>query len=225
MGKTIFGGSEEESSAGTRSGFQTLPKEIKDAFVKFAVQGQNMFSNGAGNNMFKPLDTTAGEQQAINSINQGFAPTASSLQSDISMMQNPYNQYVTDEINRQAQGDNSVLQRNMATAGQYGSNRQMLGANDIDLSRMNQIGMFRQNQFNNELNHAMNTMPGLRMQDAQNKMQAGGFQRNLNNLQQMVPYNALQAWGQLLGVTPNDGGTISNQSSSGSSSPGLLSFF
>lgn len=227
--KEVFGGSEEESSGSTKSGFQTLPKEIKDAFKKYTVDTQNMFQSGAGNNMFTPLGMTAGEQQAIDQMNAGVVPNAATLQADIAMQQNPYDQYVIDEINRQAQGENSVLQQNMAASGQYGSNRQAFGANDIDMARMDQIGRFRQENFQNAMDNALKIMPQLRQQGIQNKMEAGDFQRRLYALQQQVPYTALQAWGGLLGATPSDGGTISNQSSSGSSTggiiPGIGSFF
>jgi len=217
-----FGGSSSSSESSSKSGFQTLPPEIQAAFKKFAMEGQGLFQDGGANSMFKPLAQTAGETQAINAVNNGFAPTATSLQSDIAMQQNPYDQYVINEINRQSAGANSALQRNMASAGQFGSNRQMLGANDIDLSRMNQIGSFKQSQFNNAMGNAMTVLPQARANDAQAQFGVGSFQRGLNAQQQQVPYAALQAWGSLLGILPKDGGTTSNSSSSGSSSGGFM---
>lgn len=221
----VFGGSSQSSESSSKSGFQTLPPEIQAAFKKFAVEGQGLFQDGGAQKMFTPLGQTAGETKAINAVNQGFAPNAQSLQSDIAMQMNPFDSSVIDEINRQSTGANSALQRNMSAAGQFGSNRQMLGANDIDLSRMNQIGQFKQSQFNNSLNNAMTVLPQARANDAQAQFGVGGFQRNLNAQQQQVPYSALQAWGSLLGILPKDGGSTSNSSSSGSRSNGFMSMW
>ena len=109
------------------------------------------------------------------------------------MQMNPYNQFVIDEINRQGGGQYSMLKQAMNEAGQFGSNRQILGANDIDLSRMNQIGGFLGNQFNTSMQNALQRLPASRAADATAQLGAGDMQRQLQMQQQLAPVNALRA--------------------------------
>ncbi len=155
------GSSGGSTSSSTGGGFSQLPPQIRGAYTDYATQIQGLLKGGNLTNMYTPLQQTPGETKAYGAINQGFAPTQQSLNSDIAMQQNPYDQYVIDEINRQAGGDYSVLKQALNEAGQFGSNRQNLGANDIDLSRLNQIGTFKQNNYNTALNNALTTLPGL----------------------------------------------------------------
>lgn len=171
---------------------------------------------GGSTSMFTPLGQTAGETQAIGAINRGFTPDANRFFSDISMQQNPYDRFVLDEINRQSQGQNSILQQNMSRAGQFGSNRQLLGANDIDLSRINQIGGFLQGQYDKSANNALTVLPQSRLNDATAQLGAGTFQRGLAADTAQAPVNALARIAQILGVLPTNSGQ-STGSSHGSS--------
>lgn len=175
--------------------------------------GTNL-SAGVGSDLFTPLGQTAGETQAYNAINKGFAPTASSISSDVAMQKNPFDQYVIDAINRQGQGQNSVLQQNLDKAGQFGSNRSALGANDIDLSRLQQIGQFEQGQYNTNLNNALTTLPTARASDASAQLAAGGAQRTLNQQTKQAPITGLQTIAQILGILPTNSGTSSGSSHS-----------
>lgn len=216
-----FGGSDSSGSQQQQAsqGFRDLPPEIQNAFKDLAVQAQGYLpgNNPSVNSMFTPIGQTEGETKAIAATNQGFTPTAQSLQSDIAMQMNPYDRYVVDEINRQAGGQNSVLQQNMNKAGQFGSNRQFLGANDIDLSRMNAIGQFKQGQFNTAMNNALTTLPQQRMNDATAQLGIGTFQRNLAADTAQAPTNALARIAQILGVLPTNSGQSSGTSSTRSS--------
>lgn len=220
-----LGGSSGQSSQqqSAQQGFRDLPPEIQNAFKDLATQAQGFLpgNNGATTQAFTPMAQTAGETQAYGAINQGFTPTASSINSDIAMQQNPYDHYVIDEINRQAQGSNSVLQQNLSRAGQFGSNRGMLGANDIDLTRLGQIGQFQQGQFNTNLNNALTTLPQLRASTAQSQLAAGQAQRGLSSQTAQAPINALAAISQILGVLPTNSG---QSSGSGNSSQSGFSF-
>lgn len=206
-----MGGSEGSSNQSSSQGFRDLPPEIQNAFKELATTAQGMI--GTNNSAYTPLAQTAGETSAINSINTGFAPTATSINSDIAMQQNPYDKYVIDEINRQSQGANSILQANTSAAGQFGSNRQFLGANDIDLSRLNQIGGFKQDQYNTNLNNALTVLPQARANDAQAQLGAGGFQRNLRAQTQQAPVSSLKDISAILGVLPTNSGQSSGSSS------------
>jgi len=209
------GGGSQGSSQSSQQGFRDLPPEIQDAFKALATSAQGYINNPATTSMFQtaqsPLTT-----QANTAIGQGFTPTQQQFQSDIAMQQNPYNQYVINEINRQAQGQNSVLQQNLNSAGQFGSNRQFLGANDIDLSRMNNIGSFLQGQYNTAANNALTVLPQLRAQDAAAQLQAGQAQQQFGLSQQQAPLQGLGAISSILGVLPTNSGQ-STGSSHGSS--------
>lgn len=219
ISQTLLGGSQQSSSSQT-GGFNQLPASIKGAYTDYATQIQDLINSGNLTNMYKPLAQTAGETKAYNAIDTGFTPTQETLNADIAMQQNPYDQYVIDEINRQSGGDYSILKQSLNEAGQFGSNRQNLGANDIDLSRLNQIGTFKQDNYNTALNNALTTLPGLRQQDAASQLAAGANQRDLYGQEQQAPVIALQEIAKALGILPTTEGSSSSQSS-GSSSNGL----
>lgn len=210
-----FGGGSSGSQQQSTQGFRDLPPEIQNAFKSLATEAQGYIGSPSAAQMFTPTGISDSEQAAINAINSGFTPTASSIASDIAIQTNPYDQYVIDEINRQSKGENSALQSAMNTAGQFGSNRAMLGANDIDLSRLNQIGTFKQNQFNTALNNALTTLPSSRATDASAQLQTGDWQRNLATQTQQAPINALASISSILGVLPTNSGQSSGSSSSG----------
>jgi hypothetical protein len=212
-----FGSSDSGSQQSSQQGFRDLPPEIQDVFKALATQSQGFLpgNNAATTQAFTPMGQTAGETQAINSVNQGFTPNQQTLNSDIAMQQNPYNQYVIDEINRQSKGQGSILNQQLNSAGQFGSNRSFLSANDIDLSRTNQIGSFLQGNYDKALQNALTTLPQQRMNDATAQLGAGTFQRNLNADTQQAPINALARISQILGVLPtNSGQSQGSQSAS-----------
>ena len=220
--QSLFGGSNSESSGQSQSGFSLLPPELQKAWTQYGSQLTDQFSTPQSA-AFTPTPLTAGEQSALGSMTKGYTPTASSLASNIAMQTNPFDQSVIDTINREASGQGSVLNSQLAKAGQFGSNRGNLGANDIDLTRLNQIGSFKQNEYNAALNNALTTIPGLQQASDQAALQAGGYGRNIDTQTKQAPISALQAYAQLMGVVPNSGGSTSNQSSSSNSSQAGLS--
>lgn len=220
--QSILGGSSASSGSHT-GGFNDLPDTIKGAYTGYGQQLQDLLNSGNLTKMYKPLGQTAGETKAYGAIDQGFAPTAESIQSDIAMQQNPYDQYVIDEINRQSGGDYSILKQSLNEAGQMGSNRQNLGANDIDLSRINQIGSFKQQGYNTALQNALTTLTGARQQDAQGQLGAAANQRSLAGEESQAPLIALQQLATALGILPTtEGSTTSSSKSSSSAGIGAL---
>lgn len=217
-----MGGGSQGSSQSSQQGFRDLPPEIQNAFKDLATQAQGFLpgNNPAIAQSFNPQQSPL-TTQGNAAISQGFAPNAQQFNSDIAMQQNPYDQYVIGEINRQAQGQNSVLQQNTNAAGQFGSNRQFLGANDIDLSRMNQIGQFKQQGYSNAANNALTVLPQLRAASAQAQLQAGQQQQQLGLQQQQAPISALAAISSILGVLPTNSGQSSGSSHGSSFSFGF----
>lgn len=219
--QSLFGGSSGGSAQQSTSGFGLLPPQIQDAYTKYATQVGNQIPNAT--KAYTPLPQTAGETQAYNAINQGFAPTQQSLSSDLSMLQNPFNSSVIDQINRQAGGQYSVLKQALDQSGQFGSNRQILGANDIENSRQSNIGSLLQNQYNTALGQVFNNLIPQRQQDAQNQLAAGANQRTLAGQQSSAPITGLQQIGTALGILPASGGSESTGDSHQSSSKGIFS--
>jgi hypothetical protein len=221
----LLGGGEQSSSKGTfQSGFASLPPEIQKAFTQYGTQVSNMFASPQGD-MFTPMGQTGDETNAFNRIRQGVAPTEDSLRSDISMFMNPFDDFVVNDINRQSQGQNSLVNQFATRAGQQGSNRSFLGSSDVEQNRLNNIGQFRQGQYNTAVNNALGPLANLRQQDIQGLLGIGNFQRGLDTQTRQAPYNALQSYGGLLGALPNTTtlNPTGSQSSSGGSLGGLLS--
>lgn len=167
--------------------------------------------------MFTPLAQTEDETRGLEMMRQGFAPTEESIRRDTAMQMNPYMDSVIAEVNRQANGQNSLMRQEMANAGQSGSNRSILGSNDVDLSRMNAIGSLMGTQFNNSLTNAMTVLPGQRAQDAAGLLGIGDFMRSLDTQTKQAPITAMQTGLNMMGAF-----TSGNNQSSQSTTPGIL---
>lgn len=217
----LFGGSQSSGSSSSQSGFALLPPELQQAWKQYGSQVSNQFATPQ-TSAFTPIPQTAGENSALSAINKGFTPDQTQLNSDINMQMNPYDDAVIGTINREANGQGSVLNSALSKAGQFGSNRAALGANDIDLTRLNQIGSFKNNEFNTALDNALKTLPQQRMQDANAQLAGGGFQRNLALQTGQAPINALAAYGKLVGVLPQSGGANSESSQQMTQSKGII---
>lgn len=221
----ISGGSSDsnqQSQQQATSGFQALSPQIQDVFNTLATTaGQYLPGTGAGgstSNMYTPLPQTAGETTALNTINQGFNPTTSQFNSSVNEQMNPYNQDVINQINKNAYGQNSVLNQQATQAGQFGSNRQMLGANDIATTQANEIGSLLNPEYNTAVNNALTTIPQLNAQSAQAQLQGGAFQRQLAGQTAQAPLTSLSSLAQILGVLPTQSGQSTGSSSGDSSS-------
>lgn len=210
--KALTGGSDSKSSSS--SGWKLLPKEIQDTYTDFSKQLQAQIPNA-----LTAYDPSKFAPEAFSMIQKGFTPTAQSLSQDIGMFMNPFDQYVMDDINRAAQGDYSILKQDINAAGQLGSNRQRLGANDIEQTRLGTLGKFRQSQYNTALDNVLNSLIPQRQQDAQNQFSILGQQAQ-------APITGLQQIAQALGILPTSGGdqSTSKSSSVGGILPALASF-
>lgn len=191
----LFGGSKGAATTSQSTGYSALPTALQPGFNNLG-QAVSQFTdpnNPANVARFTPLAQTQGETQAYNAINQGFTPTQASLNSDLSMLMNPFNQNVINQLNNQANSDYSILKQNATQAGQFGSNRQQLGASDIENQRQNMIGSLLQNQYNQALGQVFNNLVPQRQQDALNQLNAGANQRQLAYQTAQAPIAALQA--------------------------------
>lgn len=220
-------GSTQQQSQSTQ-GFQALSPQIQQVFNTLASQAGNYLQGGSQSGsttgMYTPIPQTSGETQAINTINQGFNPNQSQLNSSINEQMNPYNQDVINQINKQAYGQNSVLQGQLASQGQFGSNRAALGANDIAGTQASEIGSLLNPEYNTAVNNALTTIPGLNEASSAAQLQGGQFQRNLGLQTSQAPVTALQSIAQILGILPTNSGQ-STSSGSGNTTSGQFNLF
>lgn len=172
------------------TGFYNLPKELQDQYKSFynSIPGATAASN------FILPDFNSDQTLAFQMARDAANPTAPQISNLVQAYQNPFDQSVIDTINREAVGQNSLLKQAQNEAGAFGSNRQFLGANDVDLTRLNQIGTFKQSQFNNSLNTAL----GQQQQGINNLLNIGGLQQDQQYQNQLAPYKGLTAQAGLL---------------------------
>lgn len=185
------------------AGYQRLHGNLTGALEDVLLPGNQLQSD-----MFRPQDFSQAEQGAFGAINQGFTPTADSLQSDISMLMNPFDDSVIQGINRESQGQNSLINQAATQAGQQGSNRSFLGSSDVEQNRLNNIGQFRQNQYNTTIDQILNSLVPGRRQDAVGQLSAGQMQRDLDLQQKQAPLNAVNSGLGALGQIPTEFGNF-----------------
>lgn len=224
-GLSGMAGGPKQSQAVPASGLYSMPRGYQGLWGNLTEEASQIFApNGVlDSSPFNPMGVQPIEQQALDAYGRGFTPTEDSLRSDISMFMNPFDDHVINDINRQSQGQYSVLNQALNRAGQTNSNRGILGASDIESQRLGQIGQFRQNQYNTAVNNALG-LGQSRAQDATLQMGAGEFLRNLDLQGKQAPYSALNAQTSILGGIPTQFGTSSpgGTATSGSSGGSIL---
>lgn len=217
---SVFGGSKTTVPA---SGFFAMPGAYQDAFNKILGNVNNSIGS-INEGMFRPMDMTPDEQRALEMYRGGFTPTADSLKSDISMLMNPFDEFVTQDVNRAASSDYSILKQALNQAGQFGSNRQILGANDIEQTRLGTIGKLRQGAYNDAIDNIFSRIIPQRQQDAAGLLGIGDFQRELDSRQKTAPLQALSAQTGLIGSIPTDFGNFGSPATTIKSGGGLGGF-
>lgn len=220
----LFGGSKGGQTSTQTTGYSALPASLKTGFDQLGKQVAQYTDVSNPDNVarFTPMGQTAGETQAYNNINMGFTPTTETLGADLSMLQNPFNDYVIGGINNAANSDFSILKQNLNQAGQFGSNRQTLGANDVELQRQNQIGSLLQDQYNQALGQVFNNLVPQRQQDAMNQLNAGQSQRALDLQIKQAPIAALGAGTSMIAPFTAGGTSTSYQPSNSGNILGTL---
>ena len=142
---------------------------------------------------FQQAATTGVGQQAVG---QGITSLQAGLGSafqapNVSQFFNPYQQYVTDEINRQAQLGQQQLSAEAVKSGAFGGGRQGIASAELERARLGQVGQSQAQGFNTALQAAqqqqgLQAQTGLQAgqllgqaqtQDIQNLMATGGTQR------------------------------------------------
>lgn len=224
--KTLFGGSSSNQQATSASGFAQLPQPIQDSFTNLATQSGNLLAPNGGSpnsSLFTLPSLNSSSNNALSQIqNQDFAITPDSISKNIAMQTNPYDDSVINSIERAQNGSLSQLNAYLTNAGQFGSNRGMLGASDIAQTAADQIGNFKNSEFQTALNNALTTIPQNQSQSAAGSVQAGQTQQQQQMQNQQAPVSALAALSQIMGILPTNGGSTSQSTGSSSANNGIF---
>lgn len=186
-------GSKKTTTPGT--GFYALPKEMQSALNTITNQGAAQLTGSAGAQMFTPLGQTAQESQAYNLMQLPTNSTA--LQGLITQYMNPFQDYITQGINKQAEGNYSSYKDALSSAGQMGSNREFLNAGAADQARLSAIGSALAGNYNT----AQSTALGQNQQNIQNLLAQAENQRALDLQTKQAPISGLNALAGMLSGT------------------------
>ena len=202
-------GSKKTTTPGT--GFYALPKEMQSALNTITTQGAAQLTGNAGAQMFTPLGQTPQESQAYNLMQLPTNSTA--LQGLITQYMNPFQDYITQGINKQAEGNYSSYKDALSSAGQMGSNREFLNAGAADQARLSAIGSALAGNYNNAQQTALNQ----NQQNIQNLLSQGAMKRDLALQTGQAGVNALSKFAALLGILPT------SSTAKGNTSTGIFS--
>lgn len=194
-------GSKKTTTPGT--GFYALPKEMQTALNTITTQGAAQLTGSAGARMFTPLGQTAQESQAYNLMQLPTNQTA--MQELVSQYLNPFQDYITQGINKQAEGSYSSYKDALSSAGQMGSNREFLNAGAADQARLSAIGSTLASNYNT----AQQTALGQNQTNIQNLLAQAENQRALDLQTKQAPISGLNA---LAGMLSGTGGFYPAQS-------------
>ena len=146
---------------------------------------------------FQQAATTGVGQQAVG---QGITSLQAGLGSafqapNVSQFFNPYQQYVTDEINRQAQLGQQQLSAEAVKSGAFGGGRQGIASAELERARLGQVGQAQAQGFQTAL-QAAQQQQGLQAQTGlQAGQQFGQFGAQQQAMQQGDIQSLLQAGG------------------------------
>lgn len=227
MSTEVFGGnSSGQGTTNSSSGFSQLPASLQQAFTQYGNTLNSETSDpNALTSAFTPQTLNSGATSSLSALsNNSYAPTAANIGSTMQELQNPYDQSVISQINKNAYGADSALASNLNAAGQFGSNRSALGANDIATTQANNINSYLGGEYNTNLTNAITALPTALQGSASNSINAGLTQQQQGLAQSTAPYTALSAYSSLLGNIPQSGGTTSSGSNTTSTLSGLGGF-
>lgn len=194
-------GSKKTTTPGT--GFYALPKEMQNALNAITTQGAAQLTGDAGAQMFTPLGQTEQESQAYNLMQLPTNQTA--MQGLVSQYLNPFQDYITQGINKQAEGKYSLYKDALSSAGQMRSNREFINAAAADNARLNAIGSSMAGNYNNAQQTALNQ----NQTNIQNLLAQAENQRALDLQTKQAPISGLNA---LAGMLSGTGGFYPAQS-------------
>lgn len=207
----IFGSNSGGGGGGSQSGTQVNiareAPEVESRKLALYDQAAQLASSPVALPGIQVAPTTALEQSAFQQAGQtgvgaatvgaGIGAALPATQApNISSFFNPYESYVTDEINRQAQMAQNQLSANAVQAGAFGGGRQGIAQAELERARLGSIGQARAQGFQTALGAAQQQQAtGLQagqllgalgaqqqqmgLADIQSQLQAGAVQRGI----------------------------------------------
>jgi hypothetical protein len=200
----IFGGGGGGSSAPVESGSSVVTQReapgVESRKLALYDQAAKLAATPVSLPGIQVAPATALEQQAFQqaattgvgapTVQAGIGAIQAAQQGpQISQFFNPYQQYVTDEINRQAQIGQQQLSAQAIGSGAFGGGRQGVAQGELERARLSQIGLAQQAGFGQALQAAT--------QQQQLGLQAGQLLGGFGAQQQAM---GLQDISSLLGV-------------------------
>jgi hypothetical protein len=195
------------SSSGTQVNIAREAPEVEGRKLALYDQAAKLAAQPVTLPGIQVAPTTALEQSAFQQAGQtgmGAATTTAGIGAvlpatqapNISQFFNPYESYVTDEINRQAQIAQNQLASNAVSAGAFGGGRQGIASAELERARLSSIGQARATGFQTALGAAQQQQQlglgagqllgalGAQQQqmglaDIQSQLQAGAIQRGI----------------------------------------------
>ena len=129
-------------------------------------------------------------QQGINQINAAAAPVGAQ---QINQYLNPYQNYVTDEIGRQAQIQSNQIAGNAVNAGAFGGGREGVQQAELQGRALSAMGQAQQQGFNTALGAAQNQQQlGLRAGQQLGQMGMGQQQMAQGDINQLMASGGVQ---------------------------------
>ena len=129
-------------------------------------------------------------QQGINQINAAAAPVGAQ---QINQYLNPYQNYVTDEIGRQAQIQSNQIAGNAVNAGAFGGGREGVQQAELQGRALNAMGQAQQQGFNTALGAAQNQQrTGLAAGQQLGQMGMGQQQMAQGDINQLMASGGVQ---------------------------------
>jgi|TARA_A100000172_G_C3044178_1_gene111757 hypothetical protein len=195
------------STSGTQVNIAREAPEVEGRKLALYDQAAKLAAQPVSLPGIQVAPTTALEQAAFQQAGQtgvGSATTTAGIGAvlpatqapNISQFFNPYESYVTDEINRQAQIAQNTLSANAVASGAFGGGRQGIASAELERARLGSIGQARAQGFQTALGAAQQQQAtGLQagqllgalgaqqqqmgMMDIQSQLQAGAVQRGI----------------------------------------------
>lgn len=180
----------------TLSGFESLPQGAQGLYNNEFFPGIRSYINSPEGRYIEPTDPA--QESALGEMGGGIED----IQSNLGRYMNPYRQFVTDEINREADRSRNNLLGGFVGRNATGLNNSSLGVQlgMNEEARQRALAGANYQNFNNALD--------LRRQTLADMMNAGTNRRALNQERRDQAFMRLQRLGSLLGMVPGGQGSI-----------------
>ena len=210
--KGLFGGSSQKSG-GTRQessvgGFSALPADIQDKYRALIEPVGGIVDNF--NDFFRPQDLGNEETQARGLLNPD------NIEASLQKYLNPFQNFITDNINKQFEAPQSMLTARASEAGAFGGSRFRSGQADLEKARLDAIGGANAQQYNNAFEQLQGGISNL--------LGFGALERELDMGQRQALPASIRFGGDILSklLNANQSSGTSSGSSKGSSYTGAF---